>query len=197
MKDITYLFYLLFTASWVSSIFILLWLVVRRQFSKLLNPKVVHIVWLLILVKLLIVVAPQSPMNLLQQLTRVLTIEWGSDTVQSADSENTGLGQNDVNVQQQTSSALSGLQDESRKTVAQQSALSHASVKQAQGNFPLPYLTWLQLVSILWLGGLVGLIGYYLFSVAAFRRIYRQARRIEHPEVLAILEASKAKLGIR
>lgn len=104
MKYLETAFTLLFTASVASTVILLLLLIIRKLFQKHLKPRVVYILWFLVLIKLLVPIAPQSPMSLFNVLPQMFPMERNSDqqsiqpTHQSENGSSTEIQYNETDV---------------------------------------------------------------------------------------------------
>ncbi|MBO7746713.1 hypothetical protein I8J29_21070 [Paenibacillus sp. MWE-103] len=194
MKVLESVFSLLFAASLASTVIALILLLIRGLLHKYLKPRVVHLLWFLMLIKLLLPIAPQSPISLFNVMPQSSLMEWnlGQTSRQPAPFTKTGAGS------EVQSNDFDGKKHELAPNpgdVPRISAITHSSQdyspRTANG------LTWLSIGSLIWLAGLLCLGGYYLFSILLFRGRVGNSLPIEDAEVLAVLEACKRKLNIK
>ncbi|MFD1775709.1 M56 family metallopeptidase [Paenibacillus rhizophilus] len=196
MKYLETVFSLLFTASVASTVILLLLLLIRKLFQKNLKPRVVHILWFLVLIKLLVPIAPQSPISLFNVLPQTLPMEWNSvqkskqPTPFTETGSSTEIQSNYIDVKKQLPEFTLNRADEPGSSVI---------IRSSQDHFPgiTDGLTWLSIGSWVWLGGLLCLGGYYLFSALIFRKRVGNSIKIEDIEVLTVLEACKQRLNIK
>lgn len=196
MKYLETAFSLLFTASVASTIILLLLLLFRKLFQKHLKPRVVHILWFLVLIKLLVPIAPQSSISLFNVLPQTLPMEWNSDqkskqpTPLTETGSSTEIQSNDIDVKKQLPELTPNRADEPGSSFVTRSSQDH-SPGTTNG------LTWLSIGSLVWLVGLLCLGGYYLLSAIIFRKRVGNSLKIEDTKVLNVLEACKRKLNIK
>ncbi|WP_052310091.1 M56 family metallopeptidase [Paenibacillus senegalensis] len=196
MKDVEMLFTLLFTASLYSAVILLLVLLIRRLFHKRLNPRVVYMLWFLVLIKLLVPVAPQSPISLFNVLPKALPVEWNLDErilppPSSTESHSTaGLSPNhskDSSIAPQPSLNQTG------KSAAAATPMKHP---QSYALEMEDELSWRTAGSLVWLGGLLCFSSYYLFSTLVFKSRIRNSLKVDDKEILSVVAACQEKLGI-
>ncbi len=160
MKQLEIIFSLLFTASLASTVILLILLLIRKLFHKQLNPKVIHLLWCVALIKLLVPFAPQSTISVFNVLPEATSVEWKSE-----------LGNRlpyHSEVQTQTLGTIPTQIDEPDSTVVTRTS-QEPFLKSDNGT------TWLTIGSMVWLGGLLILGGYYLFSTLIFKAKVRNA----------------------
>lgn len=182
MKQLEIIFSLLFTASLASTVILLIVLLIRKLFHKQLNPKVIHLLWCVALIKLLVPIAPQSAISLFNVLPEAMPVEWNSELSNRLPYPS--------EVQNQTLGITPTHIDEPDSTVVTRTS-QEPLLKSDNGT------TWLTIGSMVWLGGLLILGGYYLFSTLIFKAKVRNARKLEDDKVLSVLAACKEKLNIR
>lgn len=76
MKSIDTFFLLFLAASLASTVILLLLLLARKLFLKRLSPRILHALWFIVLIKLLVPFAPQSPVSLFNLIPQALPVEW-------------------------------------------------------------------------------------------------------------------------
>ncbi|MEC0177108.1 M56 family metallopeptidase [Paenibacillus favisporus] len=194
MKYLETAFSLLFTASVASTVILLLLLIIRKLFQKHLKPRVVYILWFLVLIKLLVPIAPQSPMSLFNVLPQMFPMERNSDSIQpthqSENGSSTEIQYNETDVKKQLPELTLKRANEPISSVESRSSQDH-STGTTNG------LTWLSIGSLVWLVGLLCLGGYYLLSTLIFSRRVGNSLQTEDTKVLNVLEACKRKLNIK
>lgn len=198
MRYLETIFLLLLKASLASTIILLLLFLIRKLFQKHLKPRIVHILWFLVLIKLLVPIAPQSPISLFNVLPQSFPMEWnsGQKSVQPTPfigtSTNSAIQSNEADVKNPFPTLLPSRENESDSSdVTGSSPVQGDSLGITNG------LTWRSIASLVWLGGFLCLGGYYLFSVLIFRRRVGNSLKIEDAQVLTVLETCTQKLNIK
>jgi len=192
MKLIETLFYLVLTASLASTVIILPLLLTRKLLFNRLGPRIFHVLWILVLIKLLVPIAPQSPVSLFNLIPH--DINWPTWTAeQPISSENKMEPSPTVKNSESTTNV-------NPSPIPKQTEESSSIV-----NPPLQSYTYeerdnslkmITIGSIVWIAGILSLSTYYLFVVLRFKKRVRVSCKLENHEVLSILEACKRKLGI-
>lgn len=196
MRCLETAFSLLFNASVASTVILLLLLLIRKLCQKHLKPRIVHILWFLVLIKLLVPIAPQSPVSLFNVLPQTFPMEWDSGQKSkqpihlSGNGSNPQIQSNDADVQKKLPEFTLNRADEPVPSVVSRSSQDHSPVNKDRQ-------TWLSIGSLVWLIGFLGLGGYYLFCALIFRNRIGNSIKIEDAEVLTALEACKRKLNIK
>ncbi|SFL00644.1 bla regulator protein blaR1 [Paenibacillus sp. 1_12] len=197
MKLLETMFSLLLTASLASTVILLLVLLIRKLFNKHLSPRVVHILWFLVLIKLLVPIAPQSAISLFNLLPQAMQVEWNSNQKNmspnySSDSDSSTirpLKNNEENIL--LSESIPNRTEQTASAIVSPSPQNQGYEKNQHG------LTWLTIALLIWFGGVLFLGGYYLFSALIFRTRVGESRKLDNQEILTVLEACKKKLNIR
>ncbi|WP_082651716.1 M56 family metallopeptidase [Gorillibacterium timonense] len=196
MKHLEAAFTLLFTASLTATIILLLLLLIRKLVQNRLSPRVISILWLLVLVKLLVPIAPQSSVSLFNLVPQGLPIEWNFHQRDALlDGSSTSDSRSEITVTHSEGDKLlpgpaSNPTDEPNPAV-ENSSPPNALAKAMDG------ANGLTIGSLVWLVGLLGFAGYYLVSAMTFRVRIRESRRLDNPEALTVLEACRKKLNLR
>ncbi|WP_282936564.1 M56 family metallopeptidase [Paenibacillus sp. RC67] len=197
MKLIETIFYLMLTASLASTIIILPLLLIRKLLYKRLGPRIFHVLWFLVLIKLLVPIAPQSPVSLFNLVPQnIQEISFGpkwhaeehpasSQTVKEPELTVTNSAAADVNP-----APMSKQMEEPTAIVKPPSP----TYTYEQDRDKLPKM--LAIGPLVWLAGMVSLGMYYLFVALRFNRKMSASRKVDNDELLSILEACKEKLGI-
>lgn len=155
MKSFDTLFLLFLAASLASTVILLLLLLTRKLFLKRLSPRTLHALWFIVLIKLLVPFAPQSPVSLFNLIPQALPVEWSLDqknTLPMLSSESdsstkvTVTDSGEKTVRPDTAPIRSGEQGSS---IAQPSPQENISEKVRDG------LSGLAVSTLVWLGGLL------------------------------------------
>jgi len=197
MKLIETIFYLMLTASLASTVIILLLLLIRKLLYKRLGPRISHVLWLLVLIKLLVPVAPQSPVSLFNLVPhdiqdRSLWPKWNAG---HSDSSETGF-EPTVTLTNSESAANFHPAPMPKQTEVQRSTGKPSPQTYAYEQDREEPQKMLMIGSIIWLAGLLSLSTYYLYVALRFRTRVGAACKLDNREVLSILETCKEKLGI-
>ncbi|WP_268626745.1 M56 family metallopeptidase [Paenibacillus alvei] len=193
MKLIETLFYLVLTASLASTVIILPLLLTRKLLTNRLGPRIFHVLWMLVLIKLLVPIAPQSPVSLFNLIPH--DINWPTwTTEQPISSENKmepSLTVNDSESTTNVNPAPIPKQTEESSSIV--NPLLHPYTYEEEQDHPNKMLTT---GSMVWIAGILSLSTYYLFVVLRFNKRVGVSCKLENHEVLSILENCKKKLGI-
>ncbi|MBD2870345.1 M56 family metallopeptidase [Paenibacillus arenilitoris] len=192
-------FSLLLAASLAASFAILLLLLIRKPLNNRFGPGIVPVLWLLVLVKLLVPLAPESPVSLYNLLPQA---------VQENGIAYSGYGGRDAAPEPVRGPAASPLRNEEGSAAATSAGPSRTEEAQSpvSDTSPRPDAgdsdrdgqgRLLTIASLVWLGGLLALSAGYLFAALRFRKRIIASRKAVDAEILAILEACKARLGIK
>jgi bla regulator protein blaR1 len=192
MKLIETLFYLMLTASLASTVIILPLLLTRKLLFNRLGPRILHVLWILVLIKLLVPIAPQSPVSLFNLIPH--DINWPAWTAeQPLSSEN------------KMEPSLTVMNSETTTNVNPAIVPKQTEEPSSIVNPPLQPYTYeerdhpnkmLTIGSIVWLAGILFLSTYYLYVVLRFKKRVGVSCELENHELLSILEDCKTKLGI-
>lgn len=192
MKLIETLFYLVLTASLASTVIILPLLLTRKLLFNRLGPRIFHVLWILVLIKLLVPIAPQSPVSLFNLIPH--DINWSAWTAEQP-----------VSPENKNEPSLTLKNSETTTNVNPAPIPKQTEGSSSIVNPPLQTYTYeeerdnslmLMIGSIVWIAGLLSLSTYYLFVVLRFKKRVGVSCKLENHEVLSILESCKAKLGI-
>lgn len=182
---------LLLTASLAATVMLGLLLLVRKLFQKRLSPRFIQGLWLLVLIKLLVPVAPQSSVslfNLLPQELHQKSTQWDGPF---------GPGSPPKSLLP-SSGAEQPLPDPvTNRAEAPQAAAGQPAAQETSSGNGRPEWSWLAIGSLVWLGGLLVFSVSYLLSAWTFRRTMLTSRRPAGGEILSIVQACREKLGIR
>ncbi|UQZ84627.1 Regulatory protein BlaR1 [Paenibacillus konkukensis] len=195
MKWIETAFDLMWTASLASTIIILLLLLMRRRLYKRLGPRIVHVLWLLVLIKLLVPIAPQSPVsffNLVPQNMQDFSFWPKSFQEEHPASSATEMAAAHSETADSSPAPEPQLTEEPASIAKPSSFSSDYPFEQARDKQP----TWFATGSLVWLAGMLSLMMYYLAAALRFHRKTGASRKLDNVEALAVLEACKEKLGI-
>ncbi len=196
MKLIETVFYLMLTASLASTVIILLLLLIRKLLYKHLGPRIFHVLWFLVLIKLLIPIAPQSPVSLFNLVPhgmpdKSFMPKWNTEQPHSSEAgfePKVALNHSEA---ANLNPAPMPKQTEESNAIVQPSPKMHTYEKDRDEP-----QTMLTIGSLVWVAGLLCLSMYYLFVAVRFKRLVGTSRKLDNREVLSILEACKQKLGI-
>ncbi|RXZ77581.1 M56 family metallopeptidase [Paenibacillaceae bacterium] len=204
------LFALILNASLAAALIVLLLLFIRKWFHLRLTPRFIHVLWMLVLIKLLVPVGPSSSISLFNLVPQTIVDTWttypthsahssgsvkqseekealSADTSESGDATKISLHQR-AEEKLSTDGSASRFEDSDSMT---ENLLSH-SEEENRG--------WTNILNIglyIWLGGLVLLGIYYLIVTLRFRKQLRCARQINDEKVLSVLHACSERLGIK
>jgi bla regulator protein blaR1 len=197
MKHLEMIFSILLTASLASTAILLLLFLIRKLFKKHLSPRVVHLLWFIVLIKLLVPITPQSAISLFNLFPQTVNDErtWHQKNIQADISSEPDSGSkvifNTSEAQSQFPESIPNQTEQSASTLVTPSPQDQVYGKDQDG------LSWLTIGSLVWFSGFLFLGGYYLFSTLIFRKRVRNSCKIDNQEVLSVLEACKEKLDIR
>jgi len=193
------LFSLLLTASVASTVILLVLLLIRKLFHKRLNPRIAYALWFLILIKMLVPVAPQSSVSLFNLMPQAIPGVWHSyqenelpkpNSSSASDSSLNGpVNHHEANTL--LSESIPSGTDQAGSAIVKPSPQDYTPVNVSEG------LTWKRTGSMVWLGGLLLLGGYYLSITLKFRKSIVNSRRLANEQILSILESCKETLNIR
>ncbi|GAA4845493.1 hypothetical protein GCM10023310_24290 [Paenibacillus vulneris] len=197
MKMIETLFYLMLTASLASIVIILLLLVIRKLLYKRLSPRIFHVLWFLVLIKLLVPIAPQSPVslfNLVPHDLQELSIGPKGNAEEQPVSSQTGYEASPALM----STAADDFAPAPAPKLTEQPSVPAKPSPQTDTYADKRYEPYklLTIGSLVWVAGLLSLSMYYLFVTLRFNRQVGASRMLDNHEVLSILEVCKEKLGI-
>ncbi|PPA87149.1 hypothetical protein C4A76_12485 [Brevibacillus laterosporus] len=196
MKLIETTFYLMLTASFASIAIILPLLLIRKLLYKRLGPRIFHVLWFLVLIKLLFPIAPQSSVSLfnlvpydMQDIS--LWPNWNAGLPNSSETEF------EPKVKLKNSEAANfnpaPMPKLMEKPISIVKPSPQTSINEKDRVEPQKMLT---IGSIVWLAGLLSLSTYNLFVVLRFKKSVGVSCKLDNHEVLSILETCKMKLGI-
>ncbi|PPB08828.1 M56 family metallopeptidase [Brevibacillus laterosporus] len=196
MKLIETIFYLMLTASLASTAIILPLLLIRKLLYKRLGPRIFHVLWFLVLVKLLVPIAPQSPVSLFNLVPHDMhdISLWPNWNAGQPNSSETGF---EPKVTLKNSEAANfnpapmPKQTEEPISIVKPSPQTYTYEKDRDE--PQKMLT---IGSLVWLAGLLSLSMYNLFVALRFKKSVGASCKLDNHEVLSILETCKMKLGI-
>jgi bla regulator protein BlaR1 len=204
------MFSLIFNASLASTVIVLLLLFIRKLFHLRLMPRFIHVLWFLVLIKLLVPIGPSSSISLFNLVPQTIADKWTSAQSHPADNSGT-MKQRKDNQPLSPVTFESGY--ETKGTLQQHAeenlppALSASGLEDPAsiGETPLSPTGeekwgWSNILKIglfIWLGGLVLLGIYYLVVTLRFRKQLRFSRLINNEEVLSVLKACSEQLGIK
>ncbi|MFC5468091.1 M56 family metallopeptidase [Cohnella suwonensis] len=189
MRLLETIFSITLTASLASTFMILLVLLIRKLFLRRLSPGIILALWLLVLIKLLVPIAPQSPVSLFNLVPQAMhdDLSWQTDFEFRPEPAASDDGHPIPAAASNPASASSSAQV--------QPDLQSESAPSAKDR--LAQLSWQSIASLAWLGGLLALGSFYLFIALRFNATMRTSLKLDDEEALSILEACKEQLGIR
>lgn len=203
------MFSLILNASLASAAIILLLLFIRKLFHLQLTPRLIHVLWFLVLIKLLVPIGPSSSISLFNLVPQTITDKWTTDFSHPADNsgsveqgeDNHPLSPVTFESGYETKTTLQQRAKESPPPDLSASRLVTISDKET----PLSYTgevkrglsNALTIGLFIWLAGLALLAIYYLIVTLRFRKQARFSRLINNEEVLSVLKACSNKLGIK
>lgn len=198
MKTLETLFSLFLAASLASAVIMVPVLTIRGLFHKRLPPSLVYTLWLLVLIRLLVPVVPQSSFSLFNLLPPAVTGEWAghgqtaSVGMPADDASRPELAVlNETAEETQTAGLASERPEQQASAPFTPFSPSQANGRSGGGG------TWMTFGAAVWAGGLLLFAGYCVFSRLVFRNRLKDARRVEDEEILSDLEAGMEKLRLK
>lgn len=183
-------FLLLLQSSLAAMALIALVLLMRRWTYMRLRPRIMSLVWLLVLVKLLVPVVPDNPLNLYQWVPHLAQGERGARMEPTA--------------QASVKPVDSAPHKASENAAAISGTVAHAPEADAASGEPKPASRaasssdiWLLAGSLAWSGGCLAFILIGTIAGLRYRRRMTASVPIADPEVRAVLQACLERLGIR
>ncbi len=198
------IFSLIVHASLASAVMVLLLLIIRGMFDKRLAPKFIYLMWVLVLIKLLIPIAPSSSVSFFNLVPQSIADKWIIGHSNLADL--TGPMKNEEINRPPAPVALESNGGEIQGEIPSRDSSvnrleGHGSVhRTAHARTGEVKSDWSNLLTIglfIWLGGLLLLGIYYIRVRLLFRKRVRLSRLIHNKEVLSVLKACSEKLGIK
>lgn len=189
MSALEAIFLLLLQASIGSSALIALVLLLRRWREGRLLPRVMPLLWLLVLVKLLVPALPETPFNLFRVVPAL--VQEASSAVSEAPAESAASGPASLPAAAQP--ADPGAEASAISTADSDKPTAAAAPDPAASALSL----WLTLGALVWLAGMLALGGTGLYAALRFRRILTHAVPVQAASVLFALEACRQRLDIR
>jgi bla regulator protein BlaR1 len=197
------MFSLILNASLASAAIILLLVVIRKLFYLRLTPRFIHVLWFLVLIKLLVPVVPSSSISLFNLVPHAIADKWTTD--QSHPLDNSGSVKQSEDTFKSGDETKTALQQRAEETLPSDLSASWLEDSDLVTANPLTQSSEenrgrsniLKIGLWIWLGGLVFFGIYYLVVTLRFRKQLRFARRINHVEVLSVLKACSEQLGIK
>lgn len=189
-------FHLMLSASLASTVIILLLLVIRKLLYKRLGPRMFHILWFVVLIKLLVPIAPQSPVSLFNLLPQDMQVpslwhSWNEGRPHFSES-----GSPPKVAAQRSVAAEDHPAPAPKQTEAQTAIVQLSPPAKAYGNDRDEPQQLLAVGFLIWLAGILSLSIYYLLGALRFKQSVGVSRKLDDRQVLSILEACKEKLGI-
>ncbi|OBR65640.1 hypothetical protein A7K91_13745 [Paenibacillus oryzae] len=190
-----------FVSSSLSAVIILvLILLIRKQRWHRPSPKAIQLLWMLALVKLLIPVAPESPISLFNLLPQPIA-EWqlenqtsmlhpGSTSAFLVGTEQSTAEAQSANELQQYSPQIAAAHAGADKHIA---AGSQTSSSYENSHKPF---SWFKAAGWIWLCGILIISCYYLFVHIRFRRRLLSSRELAGAQASSVLEEVRKGLGI-
>ncbi|WP_082110788.1 M56 family metallopeptidase [Paenibacillus algorifonticola] len=178
-------------------------LFIRKLFHLRLTPRFIHVLWFLVLIKLLVPVGPSSSISLFNLVPQAIADKWTTD--QSHPADNSGSVKQREDTFESGDETKAALQQRAEETLPSDLSASRLEDSDLVTATPLSHSgeenrggsSILKIGLLIWLGGLVFLGIYYLVVTLRFRKQLRFARRINNEEVLSVLKACSEQLGIK
>nr|WP_269431306.1 M56 family metallopeptidase [Paenibacillus algorifonticola] len=175
----------------------------RKLFHLRLTPRFIHVLWFLVLIKLLVPVGPSSSISLFNLVPQAIADKWTTD--QSHPADNSGSVKQREDTFESGDETKAALQQRAEETLPSDLSASRLEDSDLVTATPLSHSgeenrggsSILKIGLLIWLGGLVFLGIYYLVVTLRFRKQLRFARRINNEEVLSVLKACSEQLGIK
>jgi|GEM_PF-2459692 len=210
--------------SLTAAVVIGLLLCLRRWLPGMRSPKLLHLLWILVLAKLLVPLPLTSPISIERLLPPSLTAIWqssapatvdepasmllsgeaGGMTYRGEDGAAAGRDEQAVTGRDGETLGVVGPQSTERSESAASQAASPAAPPSAEtastATDPLLPQTagrWLAVLAMIWLGGAVVLGLTFAAAANRFAWRWRAARLVDSPQVLSVLQQCQRRLGIR
>jgi bla regulator protein BlaR1 len=180
MKLLEVIFSLILTASLASTVILMPLFLIRKLFSKHLGPRVMYGLWFLVLIKLLVPIAPQSPFSLFNLIPTAIHGQLNLDKQNiipdvSSETEASYQSQVTINIEENRNQSPVPDQTEERSSDMAKPSPHMNAYEQHQ----LGLKNWLAIGSLIWLGGLFVMGLYYLFVTLRFRKSVETSREIQ------------------
>lgn len=199
MSQLEQVYSLLLSSSCIAAAMIIVLILIRKLFH--IKPRVMDLLWLIVIIKLMIPIAPQSPFSLYQWLPQANLTQWSGQVlhhttaVEAGEHESTTLisGSDGSNKAEISETNQMNVNVYDLENTSQQQAIDTTTSDESEHTG----LQWLTVATIVWLSGFILIIGYYLLCAKLFRHKVRDARLLHNEDVLAIVQEYKRKLGIK
>ncbi len=195
MQRIQTIFHLFLTASLTSTVLILALLAFRKLFKKKPSPKLAYALWTLVLIKLLVPLAPQSPISLFGLMPQAATQIDSTLRQTAAPSPSIEDGMRAA----AQPGAVQGTEDpphpSANPTLPSTASAPPASSPEGNAGGQVRWTT-ASILALAWLAGFAALSVCFLIGALRFHFASRMFRLSDDPEILSALEASRRKLGI-
>lgn len=155
-------------ASLAASIIIVLLFLVKRFLGDRLSARVYHMLWILVLIRLMMPFEIESPYNITDLFPEGYSIGYSQEDLNNSAHEGNG------NIIRPT---FTGLDGANNQTAAD---------------------SWVNItmISVIWLIGCVTMTAFYAFAALRFKRISRNFTEVCDPDIMAIAQQSCARLKI-
>ncbi|ASS68087.1 MULTISPECIES: M56 family metallopeptidase [unclassified Paenibacillus] len=198
MQRIQTIFHLFLSASLTSTVLILALLAFRKLFKKKPSPKLAYALWTLVLIKLLVPLAPQSPISLFSLMPQATQAATQVDSTLRQSAAPKPSAESGTRAAAQPNS-VSGAEDPPHPSglAAPPPSASAPPASSPEGNAD-GHVRWpaASILALAWLGGFAALSVCFLIGALRFHSRSRLFRLSDDPEILSALETSRRKLGI-
>lgn len=197
MRTLETIFILMLQASLTSAALIALALLVRRWTGVRLQPRLMSLVWLLVLAKLLIPAVPASPLNLYQLIPG---LPQQAQVVRPASAHATGTpppaAAQVAPAAGEAASAVAAAANAAQAATGVQAAAGAAAGVPARAPHTAAGL-WLKAGSLVWLAGALALALAGVVAALRYRRHLQASVPADEPGLVSALAACRKRLGIR
>lgn len=196
MQRIQTIFHLFLTASLASTVLILALLAFRKLFKKTPSSKLAYALWLLVLIKLLVPLAPQSPISLFGLMPQAAT---QADSAMRQTPPVPSLSVDDGTAASTQPVVVPVPEDHPQPETSEPPAPASAPPASPLEEKASGQARWspLPIVALSWLAGFAVLCLCFLIGTLRFEFKFRSSRRIEDPGIRSALEKCRRKLGIK
>lgn len=191
MEILCNLFLWFFYSTLAASAVALLVMVIQRLFHRHLSARLQHALWLIVLVRLLLPDFPSSPASIFNVATHIknavsmIHVEGYSPSHDiSRNSEENKIPQNDNSMAPE-------------KNHAQPETIALRDEKQTLHSSQVLYAFGVQIVSAIWLTGVVAFITYLFSYLFRMRKRRRTLTPVTDPRILSVMDECQRKFGIK
>ncbi|MHA7967320.1 M56 family metallopeptidase [Paenibacillus sp. CAU 1782] len=176
---------------------------IRKRLWKRPSPKALQLLWMLALIKLLVPLAPESPVSVLNLLPEPIS-QWQRETQASilqpasTSAPSTGKEQNTADAAIGHALPENASQAQFATADMDRSAFPGSVLDALNGSYDNNHkpFSWLKAAGWIWLGGMLILSSYYLLIHLGFRKRLLRRREPAGAIIKAVFEAARKELGI-